>query len=365
MDKKIRVGILFGGRSAEHEVSIQSAKNVFSALDKDKYEPVLIGIDRTGKWYLNDPSIFSLRAYSQELKQIGDSTKELTIDPGASDSSLVSAHSDTNNPIDVIFPVLHGTYGEDGTVQGMLKLLNIPFVGASVLGAAVGMDKDVMKKLLRAEGLPICNHLVFHDFEKSEINYEHVTSKLGEVVFVKPANLGSSVGVSKAKTREGFEQAVTEAFQFDRKILVEEAIQCEEVECSVLGNDEPIASKVGRIIPNHEFYSYEAKYLDENGAILEIPAKISDEMVKEVQDLAVKAFKALYCEGMARADFFLEKETNKLFVNEINTIPGFTKISMYPKLWEASGMSYTELVNRLIELALERFHKEQKLKTVR
>ncbi len=366
MNKKVRVGIIFGGRSAEHEVSIQSAKNVYDALNKDTYEPVLIGIDRNGKWHLQDPKIFSLKAYSNEIKKEVSSNNRLSITPGASGSHIISTNKNPlDGGLDVIFPVLHGTYGEDGTIQGMLKLLNIPFVGAGVLGSAVGMDKEVMKKLLLVADLPIAKYMIVTEEEKNMITFEMVSEVLGSPVFIKPANMGSSVGVSKVKNKKEFEKALDVALSYDRKVLIEEYILCDEVECSVLGNDAPIASVPGRIIPTHDFYSYEAKYIDENGAKLEIPADLPEETVAKVQDLAVNAFKALYCEGMARVDFFMHKETGELYVNEINTIPGFTKISMYPQLWEASGMSYTKLVDRLIQLAMERYEKEQELKTTR
>jgi D-alanine-D-alanine ligase len=362
MNKKIRVGILFGGKSAEHEVSIQSAKNVFNAIDTTKYEPVLIGIDRTGKWYIQDSSVFSLKAYKEEIYQLKAKNSEVSITPGTYESRSSVSTQDGLGNIDVIFPLVHGTYGEDGTVQGMLKLMNIPFVGASVLGSAIGLDKDVMKKLLRAEGLPIATHMVILDSERDSITYDMVAEVLGEVVFVKPANMGSSVGVSKVKNQKQFDEAMKTAFAYDRKVLIEEFIPCEEIECSVLGNDSPIASLPGRIIPKHEFYSYEAKYIDEKGAKLEIPADLPEEIIIKVKELSLKAFKALYCEGMARVDFFMHAETKELYINEINTIPGFTIISMYPQLWEATGMPYTELVDRLIQLAIERFDKEQKLK---
>ncbi len=365
MAKKIRVGILFGGKSAEHEVSIQSAKNVYTALDKEKYEPVLIGIDRQGAWYIQESSIFSLKAYTDEVKKIPHKKSELSLTPGSTESHLIASGVQSLGNLDVIFPVLHGTYGEDGSMQGLLKVMGIPYVGASVLGSAVGMDKDVMKKLLKVEGLPIVKHMVIHDSEKSAITYEMVAEVLGDVFFIKPANMGSSVGVSKIKNIKEFDNALSFAFQFDRKVLIEEYIPCEEIECSVLGNDVPVASLPGRIISKHEFYSYEAKYIDENGAKLEIPANLPEQLIKTIQELSVHAFKALYCEGMARVDFFLDKNTNELYVNEINTIPGFTKISMYPQLWEATGMSYSELIDRLIELAIERFEKEKMLRTTR
>ena len=264
--------------------------------------------------------------------------------------------------VDVIFPVLHGPFGEDGTVQGLFKLANVPFVGASVLGSAVGMDKDVMKRLLRDAGIRTARFVVLERSASAETEFEDLQHQLGLPFFIKPANLGSSVGIHKVKDKEQFVRAVEDAFRYDSKILIEEFVPGREIECSVLGNEKPMASLPGEIIPRHEFYSYEAKYMDENGAFLEIPAKLPADIIKEVQDIAIKAFKALCCEGMARVDFFL-RDNREVVVNEINTIPGFTKISMYPKLWEASGISYADLIDRLIQLALERFEREKKLKT--
>jgi D-alanine-D-alanine ligase len=264
--------------------------------------------------------------------------------------------------IDVAFPILHGPFGEDGTVQGLLKLAGIPFVGAGVLGSAVGMDKDVMKRLLRDAGIPIGKFLVLKDGET--MSFKKVSAELGVPFFVKPANMGSSIGVSKVSTQKQFTKAVSEAFTYDRKIILEETIVGREVECSVLGNDKPVASIPGEIIVHDEFYSYDAKYIDENGATLAVPAKLSKATIKKVQQLAVDTFTTLSCEGLGRVDFFLKKD-GSLIVNEINTIPGFTSISMYPKLWEASGIGYTQLIDKLIQLALERFEKEKKLKTVK
>lgn len=364
MSRKIKVGLIFGGRSAEHEVSIQSAKNVYEALDKKKYDPILIGIDRTGAWHIQESKIFSLKAYSEEVKSTA--TSKLSVIPGAQRNEIITTEKNSlSESIDVAIPILHGTYGEDGTIQGMLKLLNIPFVGAGVLSSAVGMDKEVMKKLLKAEGLPICKYMTITESEKNDITFEMVEEVLGSPFFVKPANMGSSVGVSKVKNQKQFSKALEDSFAYDTKVLIEEYVPCDEIEVSVLGNDAPLTSVPGRIIPSHEYYSYEAKYIDENGAKLEIPAKISEDESAKVQDLAVRTYKALYCEGMGRVDFFMHKETREIFVNEINTIPGFTKISMYPQLWKASGMSYTELIDRLIELAIERHDKELKLKTSR
>jgi D-alanine-D-alanine ligase len=263
--------------------------------------------------------------------------------------------------LDVVFPILHGPYGEDGTVQGLLKLAGLPFVGAGVLASAVGMDKDVMKRLLRDAGLPICKFRAIKSHEKIP-GFNEVTSELGCPVFIKPANMGSSVGVSKVNDEKEYLTAVLQAFCFDAKILLEEFVPGRELECSVLGNEEPAASVVGEIKSTHEFYSYDAKYIDESGAVLEIPAKISEEISSRVRELAIKTFQAVECEGLGRVDFFL-KENNEIIVNEINTMPGFTTTSMYPKLWEASGISYSQLIDRLIELALKRFEKEKKLQT--
>jgi D-alanine-D-alanine ligase len=358
-NKRIRVGILFGGKSAEHEISLLSAKNIIDALDRSKYEPVLIGIDKSGRWVSSEPSTFLLnpadpkrialnKAESRDVALVPQSSGKLTaLEAGAMASG-----------VDVVFPILHGPLGEDGAVQGLLKLANVPFVGAGVLGSAVGMDKDVMKRLLRDAGLPVPKFLVFGRGQQPD--YAAVTKALGAPVFVKPANLGSSVGISKAKDAAGFEKAVREAFRYDTKIVIEENIKGREIECAVLGNQDPKASVAGEIIPTHEFYSYEAKYLDDDGARLEIPAKLDAATLKRVQELAVKIFQTLNCEGMGRVDFFLTPD-NKLYVNEINTIPGFTKISMYPKLWEASGIGYTDLISKLIELAIERFRHEQTL----
>ena len=316
--KKLKIGVLFGGKSAEHEVSILSAKNVIKALDKNKYQIARIKINKNGKF---------------NFKVIQN--------------------------LDVIFPVMHGPFGEDGSMQGLLKLAGVPFVGAGVLGSAVGMDKEVMKRLLRDAGIPIGKFIVKKSGEK--INFQEIKKVLGLPLFIKPANMGSSVGVSKARNEAEFKKATQEAFKYDSKILIEEFISGREIECAVLGNDQPIASVPGEIIANQEFYSYNAKYIDE-GSVAEIPAKIDKKTAKRIRELAVRTFKALNCEGMGRVDSFLTK-SGKVYVNEINTIPGFTDISMYPKLWEASGIPQTKLLDILINLSLERWSKEKKLKT--
>lgn len=327
MSKKLRVGVLFGGKSAEHEVSLQSARTVIESLDEKKYHAVSILITKTGAWTVGGKPVDMLRALSDA---------------------------------DVIFPALHGPYGEDGSIQGLLKLANVPFVGAGVLGSAVGMDKDVMKRLLHEAGIPIGTYITMHSGE--QISFTKAKKILGLPLFIKPANLGSSVGVNKVTDQKSFDQALKEALRFDTKIIIEEYIEAREIECAVLGNEDPTASIPGEVAPIHDFYSYEAKYLDENGARLDIPAKLSKQQAKQVQALAVKTFKTLECAGMARVDFFLKKD-GILLVNEINTLPGFTAISMYPKLWEASGIPRKKLVDKLITLAIERHQKEQKLMT--
>lgn len=318
--KKLRIGVVFGGKSVEHEVSVVSACNIIKALDKEKYKIIPIHIKRTGNWLL-DRKIF--------------------------------------NKIDVVFPVIHGMYGEDGTIQGLSKFSGLPFVGASVLGSAIGMDKDISKRLLKEAGIPVAKFISLYSREK--ISFKEVSKKLGSPMFIKPANSGSSVGISKVKNEKEFKKAVSEAFKYDSKVVIEEAIRGKEIECSVLGNGAPIASIPGEIIPKSEFYSYEAKYIDEKGAEFKIPAEVSKETIKKIQQTAIKVFKVLNCEGMGRVDFFLKKNGD-LLVNEINTIPGFTSISMYPKLWEASGIPLPKLLDKLIGLAMERFKREQKLK---
>jgi D-alanine-D-alanine ligase len=362
MRKKIRVAILFGGKSAEHEISLISARNIVEAMDKEKYEIVSIGIDKQGRWFFDEGARL-LRGPDSTLVKFHGRNHSTAVLPGAIRRPIIRlAPRRMLRDIDVVFPVLHGPFGEDGTVQGLLKLANVPFVGAGVLGSAVGMDKDVMKRLLRDAGLPIAKFLAFDRSAASKIKLTDVKRSLGFPFFVKPANLGSSVGISKVSNKRQFGVAIREAFRYDNKILIEENIRGREIECSVLGNENPIASQPGEIVTGHDFYSYNAKYLDEKGARLVIPADLPKHIVKEVQEIAVRSFKALCCEGMARVDFFLRDE-REVFVNEINTIPGFTKISMYPKLWEASGLPYAKLVDRLIQLALDRFRKEKNLRT--
>ncbi|GAB3790879.1 D-alanine--D-alanine ligase [Virgibacillus kimchii] len=362
MNKK-KVGIVFGGKSAEHEVSLQSAKNIVEAIDKDKYDVMLIGIDKEGKWHLNDQSSYLLNEENPKLIQLNKSNEHVAIVPGDEDNQLIHASKSLPlDQIDVVFPIVHGTLGEDGSLQGMFRAANLPYVGSNVLGSSVCMDKDIAKRLLNAAGINVAKGLVYRKSKKDEINYDEAVEKLGTPLFIKPANQGSSVGVSKVNTAEEFKQAIESAFEYDHKIIIEESIDGREIECAVLGNDDPKASLLGEILPNTEFYSYESKYIDETGAELAIPADLTDEETKRMQEVAVKAFETLECGGLARVDFFLTQD-GEIYVNEINTLPGFTKISMYPKLWEISGISYPDLINELIELAIQRHKDDNDLKS--
>src|SRR5450755_4631664 len=389
---KLRVGVLFGGRSGEHEVSLLSAASVLNAIDKKKYDVVPIGITKEGRWVTaahaerllrgNPPGAAEprhLRAGDPEMTSAaavlakGEAVVVPPM-PGENHSALMpfetnstELHAAPNSiDVDIIFPVLHGTFGEDGTIQGLLELADIAYVGAGVLGSAAGMDKDVMKSLFLAAGLPIVKHVTVlrSDWESGPKKVQKlVESKLKYPVFVKPANLGSSVGISKARDRKELAPAMEESAKFDRKIVIEEGVggkkhKAREIECSVLGNDKPAASVAGEIVPGKEFYDYTAKYLDE-GSQLIIPAKLSKAETKRIQQLAISAFQAVDCSGLARVDFLMDPKNRKIYLNEINTMPGFTAISMYPKLWAASGLAYPELIERLIRLGQER-HQEKK-----
>ncbi len=362
LNEKIRVAVLFGGRSAEHEVSLQSAINVINAIDTGKYEPVLVGIDRTGRWYLDKQSLLLSQSENRSLIALQNSSPEVMLAPGQGRAQLVGlANQMCAEKIDVIFPVLHGPYGEDGSVQGLARLANVACVGSGILGSAIGMDKDVAKRLLRADGIPVANFIAVRRGSDSAKAMTLIEAELGYPVFVKPANMGSSVGVSKAGDRAELEAALEEAFAYDVKVIVEETIIGREIECAVLGNTKPRCSVPGEIITQDEFYSYTAKYVDEKATALAIPADVEPAVVTQLQKIALQAFTALEANGMARVDMFLTKD-QKIYVNEINTIPGFTKISMYPKLWEASGVSYTELIDQLITLAIEDFTVRSELK---
>jgi D-alanine-D-alanine ligase len=329
-------------------------------MDKKKYDVVAVGIDKQGRWFV-DPQARLLRSVTQPQVEFGGARNAAAVLPGATKTPMVRPSSGIPfGGIDVVFPVLHGPFGEDGTVQGLLKLANLPFVGAGVLGSAVGMDKDVMKRLLRDAEIPVGKFLVFQ--RGDTLSYGKIKKQLGLPLFVKPANLGSSVGISKVSKKREFRAAIDEAFRYDNKVIIEEYIDGREIECSVLGNDEPAASLPGEIVVRHDFYSYDAKYIDDQGARLEIPAKLSRSVIRKIRKIAVRAYKALCCEGWARVYFFVHAN-GRVLVNEINTIPGFTKISMYPKMWEASGLSYPRLIDRLIRLALERARCERRLRT--
>ncbi len=363
MSQKISVAVLFGGESAEHAVSLESGKNVADALDPKKYDIHLIGIDKKGVMRAV-PSLDILRktdvARPIDLEQVGN---EVFIVPGPNKTAhvleLKSGKSLGN--VDAVFPILHGPYGEDGTMQGYLRLLGLPYVGPGVLGSAVGMDKDFTKRVLRDAGLPIPKFVALKRHETKTHDFEALKKALGLPFFLKPANMGSSVGVHKISSPEKFSAALKDAFQYDLKVMVEEFIEGREIECAVLGNKELTASVPGEVIPHHEFYSYESKYLDENGAGLEIPAKLDAAKAEEVRAMAKRVFEVLGCEGLSRVDLFLKKD-GTLLVNEINTIPGFTKISMYPKMMGATGIGYSDLIDRLIQLAVERTKEERALK---
>ncbi|MEW5849089.1 MAG: D-alanine--D-alanine ligase family protein [Myxococcota bacterium] len=352
---KVRVGILFGGRSAEHEISVLSARNVLAALDRTRFEPVLIGISREGRWLLQKEALVLDAPRDPRLARVQENSATVALEPRPTGGTLRPLPQDQR--VDVIFPILHGPMGEDGTVQGLLELADIPYVGAGVLGSALGMDKDAQKRLLREAGVPVVEFRTLRksDFVRDPRPTCARAAELGFPLFTKPANMGSSVGVRRVPDASALEDALRHAFEFDTKALAEAAVaSAREIEVSVLGNDDPIASVPGEIVVDHAdgFYSYEAKYVDEHGARLEIPALLPFNEVQRVQQLAIQAFRVLDCSGMARVDFFRTAD-GRYLVNEINTLPGFTAISMYPKLWEASGVSATELVTRLVELAQE------------
>ncbi|HXJ65395.1 MAG TPA: D-alanine--D-alanine ligase family protein [Actinomycetota bacterium] len=356
---RLRVAILFGGRSAEHEVSVVSARSVIDALDRDRFEAVPIGIDREGGWHrLQEPP--ALVAGSGALPAVGSGAGS-TVELDTTGEAALVADDGSREPIDVVFPILHGPFGEDGTMQGLCELAGIPYVGAGVLASALGMDKAMQKVVLAAAGLPVVPHVVVHerdwldDPEAVEAGAEH----LGFPLFAKPSSLGSSVGITKVKTADALAAALDESFRYGSKAVLERSVEgAREIECGVLGNDDPVASVAGEIRPTAEFYDYDAKYLDDSTDLI-IPADLPEGVLEEVQRLAVAAFRAIDGEGMARVDFFL-REPDELVVNELNTIPGFTQVSMFPKLWEASGLSYAALVDRLLELAFERFEREAK-----
>ena len=381
--KRLRVGVLYGGRSGEHEVSLASAAAVIGALDRTRYEPVPIRIEKDGRWSLAErpPTMVSAGEVIEQARldsaRPSRAGREVHLVAHPSENTILSIDRSreqseggqtmvTGLNLDVIFPVLHGPYGEDGTIQGLLELANVPYVGAGVLASAVGMDKGMMKVVFAAHGLPVCAYTVVRRSDwlaNRDTVIATLETELGYPAFVKPANLGSSVGISKAKDRPGLIEAMDLAGSFDRRIIVEAAVaDAREIECAVLGNDDPEASVPGEVIPSREFYDYEAKYLDE-GSKTVIPADLPPAIVEKVRQLSVDAFKSIDCAGMARVDFLLSRRDGSIFVNEVNTIPGFTTISMYSKMWQASGVSYPELLDRLLALAMERHAAKQQLRT--
>lgn len=349
---KKSVAIMFGGQSSEHEVSLQSARNVINAIDRTRYDLTLIGIDKQGRWLRFDESDYLINPTDPARIALSTGGRTLALLPGSSGGQLLDVDSgQALARIDVVFPLIHGAFGEDGALQGLLRMLAIPFVGPDVLGSAACMDKDVTKRLLRDAGIEVAPFVVLERGES--IGFSEVSAQLGLPMFVKPASQGSSVGVSKVTSEAGFQAALALAFEYDHKVLIEQGMTGREVECAVLGNREPQASVCGEVVANDEFYAYDTKYLNDGQARTDIPAQLSDELAGQVRDVALRAYRVLGCAGLSRVDFFVTDQGG-IAINEINTIPGFTSISMYPKLWQASGLTYAGLIDRLIELALER-----------
>lgn len=358
---RIRVGIIFGGKSAEHEVSLQSARNILDALDRERFEATLIGIDKQGRWHVSPGEDFLLDADDPARIALRPSGQELSVLPGRERAQLQPADpAATLEQIDVVFPIVHGTLGEDGALQGLLRMANLPFVGSSVLGSAVAMDKDVAKRLLRDAGLAVAPFACLR--RRDTVDFDALVARLGLPLFVKPANQGSSVGVSKVRDRAQFETALALAFTYDHKVLVEAAVTGREIECAVLGNDEPLASPCGEIVVHDDFYGYHTKYISQDGAEVVAPADIDPADSERIRAIAINAYRALECAGLARVDVFLTP-AGEVVVNEVNTLPGFTRISMYPKLWQAAGLEYGALVTRLIELAMERHQADAMLRS--
>lgn len=356
------IGLLCGGKSAEHEISLISGGNILEAIDRSQYDVKLIGISQEGEWYYCENTDWLPKNATGTPPKVEENGEPIAVVPGGKKAHLVFLNKREGEElnIDVFFPILHGPHGEDGTLQGLLELLDVPFVGPNTLGSAIGMDKEIMKIVLEKSGIPIGKYLVCRNEQRSNIKYEAITSQLGSPLFIKPANMGSSVGVSKAETEDEFNEAVDLAFKFDEKIIIEEMIRGREIECAVLGNREPKASPIGEITTPNGFYSYKAKYLDEKGTQLFVPAQLDKNISDSAKQLALDTFKALGCEGLSRVDMFLTPE-GKIFVNEINTLPGFTKISMYPSLWQEAGLTYSDLISELIQRAIERHERKSKL----
>lgn len=356
---KKKVALIFGGRSSEHEISVRSIKNVFEALDKKKFEAFLIGISKEGSWY-HIPEFDTLaKLTSLSDKKLPSQAQACSLICRQSKPQFLLIDKNISFHVDVAFPVLHGTFGEDGTIQGLFKMMNLPFVGCGVLASSMGMDKEIMKRLLSQAGILNAKSVLIT--EKKTKAYAEVVKALGSPFFIKPANSGSSVGVYKIKSESDYQKFLPQALTYDEKVLAEEFIEGREIECSVMGlNDSPQAAVPGEIIPQHEFYSYDAKYLDDNGALIQVPAKLDPTTIEQIRSLALLTYQTLGCDGLTRVDFFLKKN-HQLYVNEINTIPGFTNISMYPKMWEAAGVSYSDLISKLIDLAFAKAERENKI----
>ena len=357
MSNKTTVGLLFGGKSPEHNISILSAKNIFSAIDKDRFDVILIYINRAGVWHFcKDGMLLENGDDPKTVSYIGEKT-QVSLSQNANDRQLIDATSgEVIAKIDVLYPVLHGNFGEDGSIQGFAKLANIACVGCGILGSSVGMDKDIVKRILRDAGIGVADFVTLRKAYNEDMNYEEVSAKLGKELFVKPANLGSSVGVSFVADENAYNQAVEVGFSYDTKVLVEEKVTGREIECAVMGNEIIEASVIGEILPKSAWYSFENKYVDEDGAKLAIPAQLTPAQAEKARNTAIETYRLLECRGLTRVDMFLLADDH-IIVNEVNTLPGFTKVSMYPKMWEAAGLPYQQLVTKLIELAIEEHQK--------
>lgn len=361
-NEKIKVGVVYGGRSPEHNISLLSASNVIENIDRDKFEVVLLAIDKIGIWHHNQGKLRLKNPGNAKLISLPAFDNVIYLSQNAGDHAIIDkASGQVISKIDVLYPVLHGAYGEDGSIQGLAKVAGLPCVGCGILGSSAGMDKDVTKRLLRDSGIGIADFVTLRKGYNDHLSYAEIKKKIGGEMFVKPANLGSSVGISFVDNEEDFIAAVKEGFQYDPKVIIEEKITGREIECAVLGNEKPTASVIGEILPKTEWYTFENKYVDDDGAGLEIPAKLSNEETERARSIAIDTYINLECCGLTRVDMFL-KQDGEIIVNEINTLPGFTQISMYPKLWGASGLEYQELITKLINLAIEKFTTENNLK---
>ena len=362
MAQKIKVGVVFGGMSPEHNISLLSANNVIANIDREKFEVVLLAIDKQGFWHLSKGDLNLINPGNANLVSLPEYDNVVCLSQNFGDHAVIDkANGEVVSKIDILYPVLHGAFGEDGAIQGLAKVAGLPCVGCGILGSSAGMDKDVTKRLLRDAGIGIADFVTLRRGYNDHLSYAEIKEKIGGEMFIKPANLGSSVGVSFVDNEEDFVKAVNEGFEYDPKVIVEEKITGREIECAVLGNEKPRASVIGEILPKTEWYTFENKYIDDDGAGLEIPAKMSDEETERARSMAIDTYRNLECSGLARVDMFL-KSNGEIIVNEINTIPGFTKISMYPKLWGHSGIEYKDLISQLIQLAIEKFESENRLK---